>query len=226
MGAPSRRETYSIIAARRPLPQPRTLSRHGGRSHGPLLRAATTTWPEHTVALCLHVRQKAVIYMPRHHCQAAAMTRFGNSNRLRIGRCSLPGTIYFLTTATAERRPLFAYAPFAQIVLSAIRWLNEEQKFDVHAAVVMPDHVHIAGALGNGSLASTMHSLKSFTAHQIISRGVAPPIWQSGYHDHALRDDEDYRACLTYLLQNPIRAGLCDDLEHYPFLLFPEWWRE
>ena len=88
----------------------------------------------------------------------------------------------------------------------------------------MPDHLHFAGQLGTASLAMVMHTFKSYTAKQLVALGVAPPVWQSGYHDHALRDDEDYCARVGYLLQNPLRAALVERVEDYPFLILPEWW--
>ncbi len=70
-----------------------------------------------------------------------------------------------------------------------------------------------------------MHSLKSYSAHMMVRSGVSPPIWQDGFHDHGLRDEENYRARIRYVLQNPIRAGLADSIESYPYLILPDWWK-
>ncbi|MFK5927062.1 MAG: hypothetical protein QM483_10570 [Desulfuromusa sp.] len=43
----------------------------------------------------------------------------------------------------------------------------------------------------------------------VVSRPrMDEPIWQKGYHDHALRDDEDLRQVARYIVANPVRAGL------------------
>lgn len=89
----------------------------------------------------------------------------------------------------------------------------------------MPDHLHFAGKLGDYTLACVMHSLKSYTANQLSECGVIPPVWQSAYHDHGLRDDEDYRIRVRYLLENPVRAGLVSRVEDYPHLILPKWWQ-
>jgi hypothetical protein len=70
-----------------------------------------------------------------------------------------------------------------------------------------------------------MHTLKSFSAHRLAAAGVIPPVWQKGYHDHALRDDEDYRQRVRYVLQNPMRARLARRVEDYPYVILPGWWR-
>ena len=147
-----------------------------------------------------------------------------HSADLRKGRFSYPGQYYFLTTSVADRRPIFIDPGLAGIVLHTIRWLNSEDHFKVDAAVVMPDHLHIAGQLREKSLANVMHSLKSYTANKLSSTGVRAPVWQGGYHDHGLRHDEDYRIKVRYVLQNPVRAGLVGKVEDYPFLVLPDWW--
>ncbi|MBT8135763.1 MAG: transposase [Gammaproteobacteria bacterium] len=124
----------------------------------------------------------------------------------------------------AGRRPIFRHPENATMMVNALRWINDAKRFFVDAAVVMPDHLHLAGRLGEGSLASVMHTLKSFTANQLVGNGVMSPVWQDGYHDHQLRDDEDYGVHVRYLIENPTRAGLVEHLDDYPYLIFPDWW--
>ncbi len=147
-----------------------------------------------------------------------------HSSSLRKGRYSHPGCYYFLTTSVYGRRPIFTDVHHATIVLNAIRWLHTRNRFVVDAAVVMPDHLHLVGQLGESTLSGVMHTLKSHTARHLARAGVESPVWQDGYHDHGLRDDEDYRARLRYVLQNPVRAGLVRRVKDYPFLILPDWW--
>ena len=149
-----------------------------------------------------------------------------HSSNLRAGRHSQPGTFYFLTTTVADRRQIFTNPKRASIVLDAIRWLHTANRFYVDAAVLMPDHLHIVGQLRNSTLARMMHTLKSYTANCLVASGVDMPVWQDGYHDHGLRDDEDYRGRARYVLQNPVRAGLARQVDDYPFLILPAWWKE
>ena len=147
-----------------------------------------------------------------------------HSRNLREGRHSKAGLYYFLTTSVAGRRRIFTQRGRAETVLDAIRWLHNAGRFFVDAAVVMPDHLHLAGQLGEGTLARVMHTLKSYTARRLVTTGVEPPVWQDGYHDHALRDDEDYRVRVRYLIDNPLRAGLVKQAERYPHVILPSWW--
>jgi hypothetical protein len=51
-------------------------------------------------------------------------------------------------------------------------------------------------------------------------------LWQGGFHDHVLRQEEDRRAAIRYLIANPIRAGLVVDVRDYPFWGSGVWSRE
>ncbi len=147
-----------------------------------------------------------------------------HARNLRRGRYSQAGLYYFLTTSVAGRRRIFNVPGRAVIVLEAIRWLHDTRRLSVDAAVVMPDHLHLAGQLHKDSLSNVMHSLKSYTAKRLTGAGVLAPVWQKGYYDHALRDDEDYRVKVRYLIENPLRAELVGRVEDYPYLVLPRWW--
>jgi REP element-mobilizing transposase RayT len=41
-------------------------------------------------------------------------------------------------------------------------------------------------------------------------------IWQKGFHDHAIRKEEDLRAVARYVVANPVRAGLVQSVRDYP----------
>ena len=42
-------------------------------------------------------------------------------------------------------------------------------------------------------------------------------LWQPSFYDHVLDDDETDLFVIRYILQNPVRAGLVDRCEEYPF---------
>jgi putative transposase len=53
--------------------------------------------------------------------------------------------------------------------------------------------------------------MKIFSARRIGRR-----IWQTGFHDHALRADEDVVRVARYIVANPLRAGLVSSPGEYP----------
>ena len=87
------------------------------------------------------------------------------------------------------------------------------------AWVLMPDHVHWLLQLGDKDALSTVVSrLKSASSRRvnevIRQKGT---IWQKSFHDHAVRAGEDVRTIARYMIANPIRAGLVDNVRDYPF---------
>ncbi len=140
-------------------------------------------------------------------------------SRLRLGRDSQPGHAYLLTTNCRQRAPWLASAAAAQVVMDALYWLDRQERAELIAMVVMPDHVHFVASLTGTSLDRLMHSFKSFTSQRINPMlGRDAPLWQPGYHDHALRAEEDLHAVVDYCLHNPVRAGLVQDFRQYPHL--------
>ena len=76
----------------------------------------------------------------------------------------------------------------------------------------MPDHLHWLMQLGDGAtLSQVVRSVKSLTSHRL-----GYPIWQRGYHDRAVRHEEDLKAMSRYIIANPIRPGLVSSVGDYP----------
>jgi REP element-mobilizing transposase RayT len=140
------------------------------------------------------------------------------SKYLRKGRASIEGQYYLITTRTHQRQKFFSLPGTAEIVLDSLFWLEQKKFIDLEVAVVMPDHLHFVACLLAGTLSSLMHSLKSFTAKKIKTRLHSQgQIWQSQYHDHAIRKDEVLMDVIMYCLNNPVRAELVKDFHHYPY---------
>ena len=138
-------------------------------------------------------------------------------HRLRTGRYSETGRTYLLTTVTAGRVPAFEDLRAARLVVGELRRSVEAELCRSHAWVLMPDHLHWLVSLERATLASLMRTVKSRAAvaiNRCVTSGEFR--WQPGYHDHALRHDENLVACARYLLMNPVRAGLVRRIWDYP----------
>lgn len=83
----------------------------------------------------------------------------------------------------------------------------------------MRDHLHALLQLPDGtSLSRLVNRLKSVAAIDVNRfRGSSGRVWSRGFHDHALRRDEDLVAVARYVIANPVRAGLVDRAGCYPF---------
>jgi len=140
------------------------------------------------------------------------MERNPHSHRLRLGRYSEAGRLYLVTTVTRQRRPVFQSLPAARCLIQTLRREQNRGRADTLAFVVMPDHLHwLLELKGAAALSSVVQAVKSVTAHRL--GGL---VWQPGFHDHALRREEDIAQIARYVVANPLRSGLVSRLGDYP----------
>jgi REP element-mobilizing transposase RayT len=140
-----------------------------------------------------------------------------NSHLLRHGRFSEQGRAYLLTAVVHQRQPLFIDWRLGRLLVAELKRANDRKMANSIAWVVMPDHLHWLVQLEQGSLAQLMQVVKSrstLTINRALNREGA--FWQSGYHDRAVRDDEDLRPLARYIVANPLRAGLVEKVGDYP----------
>ena len=136
---------------------------------------------------------------------------------LRQGRHSEEGRIYLLTTVVRNREPLFGHFVVGRVVVSELRDATDEGWVNSLAWVVMPDHLHWLVELRSHSLTALMRRVKGRSAREINAHlGRQGPVWQGGYHDRALRQEEDLQDLARYVVANPLRAGLVRRIGDYP----------
>ena len=138
-----------------------------------------------------------------------------NSCNLRIGRFSLNNGMYLATFATKKRESLFKEFDIARIV---VRRINSSLFADTLAFVVMPDHVHWLIQLKTcRTLSQTVQAAKISCTRSINRRlSRKGTIWQPGFHDHALRNEEALKEIARYVVANPVRAKLVKKVGDYP----------
>ena len=143
--------------------------------------------------------------------KSALMTRLPHAADLRKGRFSQPGGVYLVTTVTRDRLPVFNCFSSARCVVRTLQIEHTTGRAMTLAYVVMPDHFHWLLTLGPGaSLSQVVRTVKSVVAHQLNGQ-----IWQQGFHDHAVRAEEDLPTIGRYIVNNPVRAGLVSKASQY-----------
>jgi putative transposase len=141
------------------------------------------------------------------------------SGALRLGRCSLANQVYLVTFPTFHRRRLFADFDRGCRMPKQMHGLARGSKTQVLARVLMPDHWHGLVQLGpSEGLSEWVRRIKGASAFAL--RRTEPGIgriWADGFHDHALRREEELVDCARYVVLNPVRAGLVARVGNYPF---------
>ena len=158
------------------------------------------------------------------NADASAGARY---TRRRLPHFEKPWAIYAVAIGTKSRRCL---SPNSRtVVLDALRHFHNE-RYELFAACVMPDHVHFlvqpwpkenddAGDITFWPLSELLHSIKSFSAHRINEiEAKKGAVWERERFDRYVRSDRDLEEKFHYILRNPWDAGVAGQNEDYPWV--------
>ncbi len=126
---------------------------------------------------------------------------------------------YFLTFCTRERRAIFTAPDVVASTWSQILKAAGETQFHVTAYVFMPDHIHllVEGTTTECDLGRFVSLAKQRAAYTFGEQHERR-LWQPSFYDHVLRDEESSLTFIRYIIENPLRSGLVERIEDYPFL--------
>src|SRR5262245_56204535 len=131
---------------------------------------------------------------------------------------------YFLTFCARARLPVFRDAHVVEQTLTQFRRTSTFERFAILAYCVMPDHAHllVEGLCADSDFKrfAKMAKQRSGSAY---ARSQGARLWQEGYYERVLRDDDDARALAKYIVNNPVRAGLVEAPDDYPFIGSDVW---
>lgn len=123
----------------------------------------------------------------------------------------------FETILHAEREGVLSDTRKALIVKNAL-FFHDGKKFDLVAFSIMPNHVHLLVMNVKQNLSSIMKSVKGFSAYEINKLDAAHgTFWQDENYDHLIRNRNEMAETIKYILNNPVKSGLCDHYSAHPF---------
>ncbi len=155
-------------------------------------------------------------------------------SRYKIFENSYP---HFLTCTIVNWLPLFSNPHHVQIVFDSLRFLQQHNRIELYAYIVMENHLHLIAS--SEDLAGEVAKFKSFTARSIIDHLLeikavtilknlafykAPhktdrdyQFWQEGSHPQMIQNEPMMRQKIEYIHNNPIRRGYVDQAEHWRY---------
>ena len=85
--------------------------------------------------------------------------------------------------------------------------------------VIMPTHLHLLFEMESGSLKESLEGLKQRTGRAAarILGFRNRRFWQKEWFDHWVRSPEECEGIVDYIRQNPVKAGLVDDYQKWPY---------
>ena len=122
---------------------------------------------------------------------------------------------YFITTVTANRRRLFQVESNAQLLFELLNEDRAKGRYQVHAFVFMPDHIHLLlTPAPNVSVEKAVQFVKGGFSFRLKSK---MPVWENSFKKLGMKDPASYDNHRDYIHQNPVRAGLCERREEFPW---------
>jgi REP element-mobilizing transposase RayT len=139
-----------------------------------------------------------------------------SSKKLLTGRYTSKSHFYSITICTNQRALLFK--SFENACIAARSLLYMQNNVNTVCYTLMPDHLHWLFQLNDLPLAEVIKQYKSITTVKINKFNCSSgKVWQQGYFEHQLRSEEDLINQARYIVANPLRASLVNEVGEYPF---------
>lgn len=148
--------------------------------------------------------------------------------------------LYYLTLQVVDWIDIFTRQVYRDIFVDSLKYCQLNKGFQLFAYVIMSNHVHLIANSEAGNLSNTLRDLKKFTSRNMIefiendkesrkewmlnrfkfnaqkhSRNENYQLWTHENHAILLYSPEFIREKLTYIHNNPVRAGLVEKPEEY-----------
>jgi REP element-mobilizing transposase RayT len=126
---------------------------------------------------------------------------------------------FFVTSRTIEGRSLLQTERMANLFIDVLRTYVTTKKFRLHDFVAMPNHFHLQLTLdGRKTIEKAVGLVKgNFSYRAKKELGYQFEIWQPGFSDERVWDRESFLRHRSYIDNNPVKAGLADKPENYPY---------
>jgi REP element-mobilizing transposase RayT len=107
----------------------------------------------------------------------------------------------------------------AKMIVEAINRRVELRQWNVFEYVVMPSHLHLFFELDQGRLKTVLEDFKQWTGRQAAKfvKFDTDKFWHREWFDHWSRSDDEDERIVQYIRHNPVKAGLVEAYEQWPY---------
>ncbi len=148
---------------------------------------------------------------------------------------------YFLTWTSVDWIDIFTRQRYRDIIIDSLKFCMNHKGLIIYAYVIMSNHVHLITVAREGyNLSDIVRDSKKFTSKAIIDslhegresrsswlevitqvhgsanhRNKNYQVWQQDNHAIELTDLRRFYQKLYYIHQNPVKAGIVEEPQHY-----------
>jgi REP element-mobilizing transposase RayT len=151
------------------------------------------------------------------------------------------GYLHFLTMTVVDWVDVFTRPVYKEMIVDSLRHCQQKKGLEIYAWVLMTNHLHLIASSAEGtSLSDILRDFKKFTSKRIVeavkqehesrkqwmlyrfsfNAAYNPKIqdakfWQDGNEPKIIFSADFYEQKRNYIHNNPVRAGIVDEPEHY-----------
>lgn len=151
--------------------------------------------------------------------------------------------LYFVSFATINWIDLFIREDYNNILLTSLKYCQNEKGLEVYAWCIMTNHLHLIIGTNNKPLQDILRDFKSFTSTQLRKEIINNPVesrkewikwmmeragrknsnnndwqlWQQHNHPIELNTNELMDQKLNYIHENPVKAGFVAEPHHWKY---------
>jgi putative transposase len=129
----------------------------------------------------------------------------------------IDGGTWFFTVNLKDRRSDLLVRQI-DLLRRSIAQVKHRKPFDIHAWVVLPEHMHCLWTLpeNDSDFSGRWRDIKKRFTRELAASGT----WQPRFWEHTIRDAQDYRRHIDYIYINPVKHELVKRVQDWPFSTF------
>ena len=150
---------------------------------------------------------------------------------------------HFVTFSVVGWIDVFSREHYKEIFTNSLKHCQENKGLNLHAWVIMTNHVHLIISSNTNKIEDIVRDLKKYTSKKIIAaiqenltesrkewilnlfsyagknnnNNTEFQFWKQDYHPIELNTAEKLKERLDYLHENPVRSGLVWEPWHYKY---------
>lgn len=138
---------------------------------------------------------------------------------MRLPRLRLPGIPQHVVIRGNNRHTIFQSDHDCRVCLDYLAEASVKYSCDIHAYVLMPDHLHLLATPADAMGVSRMVQLLARQYVQYYNKHYerSGTLWEGRYKSALVDDASHGLACYQFIESNPLRNNLCTDARDYPW---------
>ena len=156
---------------------------------------------------------------------AAMMSGAGSRLQITMEKIRLPEDIYSLknqpcliSICAKDKKDCLTHKSFTDLCIDLLVGLSKKNDIMLLTYCFMPNHIHLVISVqGNKSIVDSIRKFKSISTIKSRQFGFEGGIYQNRLNDHFIKKEERLNEAIMYVLSNPVRKGLVDNWEDFPY---------